>query len=294
MTGAPATGRRSTPRPTFDGPAIVRHVETAHHVWGDGDAGFVTDRVYVSSDQLHVLEFQLATGGGFRHSPTNQTVFAGDVVYAVLEGTLVIADPRHGEVERVPAGSAVLFRRDTWHHAFNPGLGTVRVLEFFSPPPSRGTASDYAKLQHPPETVHYRDGRYDGRWPFARAEREAERRLWLVDDTTALLSFAGDRASHLLGTLVDTEYLTVRSGRVEAGHVEDFRPVDDETVLVVTSGRLWVDVHRPDAGDYTVHCLAPGDAAYLPVGCLARVLVRDGDPATYLAGSGRVPDGWRP
>lgn len=290
MTALPA--RRSTPRPTFSGPALVRRGDTAHHVWGDGEAGFVTDRVYVSSADLHVLEFQLAAGGGFRHSPGNQTVFAGDVVYAVLDGVLVIADPEHGEVHRVTAGSAVLFRRDTWHHAFNPGRTTARVLEFFAPPPSRGTASDYARHQTPPAEVRYRDDRYAGRWPFASAEREAARRLWVLDETTALWSLASDRPTHLQGTLTDTEYLTVRTGRVEPGHVEDFRPVPDETVLVVTSGLLWVDVEQD--GTYTVGCLSPGDAAYLPAGCTSRVLVRDDEPATYLSGTGRVPTDWHP
>lgn len=287
-----ASTRRSTPRPTFAGPAIVRRADTAHHVWGDGDAGFVTDRVYVSSADLHVLEFQLGAGGGFKHSPANQTVFAGDVVYAVLDGVLVIADPEHGEVHRVPAGSAVLFRRDTWHHAFNPGQTTVRVLEFFAPPPSRGTASDYARHQSPPSTVTYRDDRYAGRWPFAQAQWQQSRRLWVLDESTALWSFAADQPTHLQGTLTDTEFLTVRTGRVEPGHIEPLRDVPEETVVVVTAGLLWVDIEN--AGKFTVACLSPGDAAYLPAGCTARLLVRDTAPATYLSGTGHVPADWHP
>ncbi|MPY72502.1 MAG: hypothetical protein GEU92_20900, partial [Alphaproteobacteria bacterium] len=82
------------------------------------------------------------------------------------------------------AGAAVFFRRNTWHHAFNPGRLATRVVEFFAPPPSHGTASDYARRQTPPEGVRYRDSRYDGRWPMAREEWQAARRLWVLDDSS--------------------------------------------------------------------------------------------------------------
>lgn len=285
--------RRPTPRPVLDGPAVVRRDETAHHVWGDTQAGFVTDRVYISSSLLHVLEYELAPGSEFRHSALNPTVFGADVVYAVLSGTLVIADPEHGEVHRVEAGSAVLFRRDTWHHGFNPsGADTVRVLEFFAPPPSRGTASDYARRQSMLTDVRYRDDRWAGKWPAARSERDAAARLHVVREVDRLWAFAGTAPSHLVGTIADTEHLLVRAGFVEAGHVEDFQPLPDESLLVVTDGELWVDV-RDSSGAFIVSCLQPGDAAYLPSGSEVRVLVRAGKPARYLQGFGRpVPEGW--
>ena len=101
--------------------------------------------------------------------------------------------------------------------------------------------------------------------------------------------------SHLQGTLVDTEHLVVRTGRVAAGHVEDLHEVEDETVLVVTSGQLWVDTRDTCTGDFAVACLEPGDAVYVPAGSSLRVLVRSASPATYLWGAGRLtPDDWTP
>ncbi len=274
---------------------MVRHADTAHHVWGDAESGFVTDRVYVSTSALHVLEFQLAPGGEFRHSPANKTIFAADVIYCVREGTLVIADPEHGEVRAVESGEAVFFRRDTWHHGFNPSANPLRVLEFFAPPPSRGTASTYARHQPALETSSYQDDRWDQRWPAARAEQEATSRLHVTRDADALWRFAHDAPSHLQGTLVDTEHLLVRSGRVAAGHVEDLHAVADESMLVVTGGELWVDTQDGDSGDFAAACLGPGDAAFVPAQSKLRVLVRAGEPATYLMGSGRLaPDDWTP
>ena len=288
-------GRRATPRPMFDGAAVVRRRDTAHHVWGDTESGLVTDRVYVSSADLHVLEFSLEPGGEFRHSATNKTVFAADVMYCVIEGELVLVEPEHGEVRVVSEGEQVLFRRDTWHHGFNPGPRPLRVLEFFAPPPSRGTASQYARHQAMLEEIHYRDRRWAGRWPDAVAERAETTRLHVVSASDAVWGFASDAPSHLVGLLADTEHLTVTTGRVYAGHVEDARKVEDESMLVVTSGELWVDVQE-EAGDrFATACLDVGDAVFVPAHATLRVLSRGGEPSTYLMGSGRpVEPGWTP
>ena len=163
--------RRSTPRPTFNGPTVLRRDEVAHHVWGDAGSSLVTDRVYLSNDQLHVLEFELPPRSEFRHSESNKTVFAADVAYCVLAGELVVADPEFGEVQIVPAGNTVFFGRDSWHHGFNPGNDVVRVLEFFAPPPARGTASEYARRQPDLQRPRYHDDRWTGRLPDETGER---------------------------------------------------------------------------------------------------------------------------
>jgi hypothetical protein len=290
----PTPVRRATPRPSYSNPTIIRRGDTAHHVWGDAESGLVTDRVYVSSATLHVLEFELEPGGGFRHSETNKTVFAADIVYCVLQGTLVIADPEHGEVQRVEAGEQVLFRRDTWHHGFNPFSETLRVVEFFAPPPSRGTASTYARSQPILSESRYQDDRWSGRWPDAVSEQRAASRLHVLRRNDPLWSFAADVPTHLLGTVADTPFLTVARGLVSPGHVEDLRPVRDESLLVVTEGELWVDSTH-EAADTSTGCLSPGDAVFVPRDARLRVLVRDSRPAQYLMGSARpVPDGWTP
>ncbi len=289
----PAT-RRSTPRPVPDSVCRVRRDEAAHHVWGDAESGLVSDRVISSTDQLHVLEFQLTSGTGFRHSATNPTVFAADVVYACLEGELTLADPETGEVVIAQAGSAIAFGRDTWHHGFATAAGTTTVLEFMSPPPSRGTASTYAQRQPLLQASRYADTRWAGHWPEARAERAATSRLHHLTLDSALLSFAQSSPAHLLRTLVDHDLLRVVHGTLAPGSVEDFRPVDRESVLRVLTGEIWVDTHDPATGTYTVLSLTTGDHAFLPLGIQARLLERAGHGATYLLGSARVPSDWAP
>lgn len=286
--------RRATPRPEFTGSRIIRHSETVQHVWGDETSGVVFDRIYLSTRSLHSLEFQLAPGSEFRHSLVNPTIFAADVSYTVLEGEFIMANPQTGEVLPLRAGDTVLFHRDTWHHGFNPSPHhRTRVLEFFSPPPARGTASSYARQQPDLEATRYQDDRWEGRWPSARAEQAGKRTLHPIDDATALWSFASTEASHLIGTLVDTPFLRLQKGRVQPGHVDAFTPIEKEALLVVTEGELAVDID--ESGEYLVGTLSPGDAAYLPAGCRLRILGVEGAVASYLVGQGcDLPDDWAP
>ena len=92
-----------SPRPTFDGPALIRRADVTRHVWGDPAAGEVFDWIYASTERVHMLVFGLPPGGAFRHSEDYRTIFAADEVLHVLQGTMVLADPQQGEVQRVGA-----------------------------------------------------------------------------------------------------------------------------------------------------------------------------------------------
>ena len=86
--------RKPTPRPEFKEPTHIKRDNMVLHTWGDSTSGFVTDRVISSTKQLHVLEFELGPSSGFRHSSINQTIFAADILYFVLEGDLILANPK--------------------------------------------------------------------------------------------------------------------------------------------------------------------------------------------------------
>lgn len=290
------TPRRPTPRPHFDEPRLIRREDAGHHVWGDEEGGFVTDRVISSSDQLHVLEFELPPGGRFGHTAENPTLFAADVAYVCVAGTLALADPETGETVLAPAGSGIYFGRDTWHHGYALGAETSRAIEFMSPPPARGAASSYGKTRPLLTELRFADRRWAGRWPDALAEQRAGRRLLPLRDEDALLSFRGSSPEHLVKTLLDTPFLTVVRGEVQPGTVDAFAVQQRESVIRVVAGELWVDVRRADGEQpsYTVGCLRDGDACFAPAGCELRMLVRADRPAEYLQGSAQVPLDWRP
>ncbi|GAA3829595.1 hypothetical protein [Streptomyces chiangmaiensis] len=285
--------RRPTPRPTYDHPTVIRQQDAVRHLWGDpGGSGHVSDLVYVSSADLHVLQFTLTPRGRYVHSALNPTVFAADVAYVVLEGELVLVDPEHGEVRPLTAGEVGFFRRDTWNHAVNPRHEPVRVLEFFAPPPSRNTASPYARNKPLLAETRYRDARWDGRWPAAAPDREAAARIHVVREADRLHWLPEDDGGHLAGTAVDTEYLTVTHGRLSPAHSGQVHTTSDETVLYVTDGAL--HLHLPEHDGPAWHRVGPDDAAYLPKGTAYQLVDVDGRGARFWAGAGRVPDGWQP
>ena len=158
-TAAATMGYKPSPRPSFDAPTVIRAADEVRHTWGDEEAGFVEDWIYVSSQRIHVIVFGLPPGGAFRHSESFRTVFAADELLHVLQGTLVLANPETGEIVRAEPGESVFFRRDTWHHGFSYGDEPLRVLELFAPPPATGTSGAYAQTRpYLEESVYAVDG----------------------------------------------------------------------------------------------------------------------------------------
>ena len=150
-------GYKPSPRPSFDAPTVLRADEVVRHTWGDAEAGFVEDWIYVSSERIHTIVFGMPPGGKFTHSESFRTIFAADELLHVLQGTLVLANPETGEIVRAEPGESVFFRRDTWHHGFSYGDEPLRVLEFFAPPPATGTSGAYAQTQPYLEVSTYAD-----------------------------------------------------------------------------------------------------------------------------------------
>ncbi len=165
MTYAPS------PRPSFDVPTHITRAGVTRHIWGDDEAGLVADWIYASTERVHALVFGLAPGQAFRHSREFRTVFGADEVLHVLSGTMVLANPESGEVERLEPGESVFFQADTWHHAFAHGPEPLRVLELFAPPPAAGASGAYARTRPFLEASTYQDPRLLGQLAERRRRR---------------------------------------------------------------------------------------------------------------------------
>jgi quercetin dioxygenase-like cupin family protein len=246
-------GYRPSPRPSFDAPTLVREAEAVRHTWGDEEAGFVDDLIYVSSLQLHAIVFSLPPGGAFRHSESFRTVFAADELLHVLQGTLVLANPETGEVVRAQPGESVFFRRDTWHHGFSYGDDELRVLEFFAPPPATGTSGAYAQTKPYLAESVYADDAVLGRLvdrpePGSFRLLRPEDAVWRLDRDV------------LVGLLVSTEHLTVGTIRVLPGRRSAEEAHAGDELVYVTSGELQVSAGGVEA------TLGRGDAFSIPAG----------------------------
>jgi quercetin dioxygenase-like cupin family protein len=268
-----------SPRPTFDGPALIRRADVTRHVWGDVEAGEVYDWIYASTDKVHMLVFGLPPGGEFRHSQEYRTIFAADEVLHVLEGVLVIADPETGEVQRASAGESVFFRRDTWHHAFALGPEPLRVLELFAPPPAAGASSTYARRQPYLEASLYADDRLLGAWPPAEP-RQSRLRVLRPEDVLWRRDLGV-----LCGVLASTEHLTAATLELGPGEIAAAHEHGGDEVLMALEGTVWVRAWFEDA----VHVfeLEPEDVCYLPQG--ARHEYRNPGSGTARAICGIAP-----
>jgi mannose-6-phosphate isomerase-like protein (cupin superfamily) len=234
------------------------------NLWGDAVSGEVAAWIYVSSDKIHQLVFALPPGGAFRHSEEYRTVFAADEVYYVLRGTMAISNPQTGEVHRVRAGEAVCFGPNTWHHAFNYGTEPLRVLEFFAPPPSQGTAGTYARRQPNLAAATYVQDQWLGRWPAARAQAMGQFTMRVLRDEDILWRLEGDKRPVLVGLLCATAELTVGRVSLLPGQHTALQAHGGDESLYLPAGTAHVLV--PDNDGQRWFELQPGDCFYLPQG----------------------------
>jgi quercetin dioxygenase-like cupin family protein len=247
-----------SPRPTFDGPALISAEAVTKHIWGDEESGEVADWIYASTDLIHCLVFGLAPGGSFTHSREYRTVFGADEALTVLAGMLVLANPEAGEVQRVETGQTVTFGAGTWHHAFAHGDEPLRVLEFLAPPPSAGTTGEYARTREYLETSSYGDDALLGTWP--RQHRKPSSLTVVRDEDIVWRRDLGV----LAGVISSTSELTAMRLEVNPGEVSHVHRHGGDELVYATGGALHVRTWVDDAG--SVFELAPGDACYIPVG----------------------------
>jgi quercetin dioxygenase-like cupin family protein len=259
----------SSPRPTFPGPAVVHADAAVRHVWGDAQAGRVTDHIYVSSAGIHQLVFTLPPGAWFRHSLDNRTVFGADETYTVLEGVLLLANPETGEVHRLEAGETAFFRKDTWHHGLAEGPGPARVLEHMSPPPAAGTSQAYARGRPylDPAAARYTQDRWLGRWPLAAAEAAAAFTMRVVRAADVLWRLEGRAQGAVVGLLASTEHLTAGQLRLPAGGDTGERRHGGDLGLYLRDGAI--EAEAPPGTP--LGRLAPGDGLFVPAGVAYRL-----------------------
>ena len=261
MTGDGQEARRPyspSPRPTFDGPALISARSVTRHIWGDEASGEVADWIFASTDLIHCLVFGLPPGGSFTHSPEYRTVFGADEVLTVLSGTLVLANPQVGEVQRIETGQSVTFGPDTWHHAFAHGAEALRVLEFLAPPPSAGTTGAYARTREYLEASSYADDELLGNWPRSSA---CSSTLRVVRDEDVV--WRRDLGV-LAGVLSSTPRLTAVQLELNPGETSQVHSHGGDEVIYVTHGAVHVRAWFDETG--SVFEVSAGDACFLPQG----------------------------
>jgi quercetin dioxygenase-like cupin family protein len=230
----------TTYRPTVvtPPPGAVRAGDAALKLWGDDASGFVNDWIYVSNDKIQQLVFSLAPGARFRHSERNRTNLGADELFHVLSGVLVLANPETGEVHRVERGESIWFGPDTWHHGVSHGTETLRVLEFFAPPPATGSSQPYANTKPYLSTSTYVQDDLLGSWPASSGDARSRHTQHVVRAPDVLWRIEGDENELLVGILLSTDQLTCGQIELLPGSRSDARTHGGDCVGYVVAGRL--------------------------------------------------------
>jgi len=274
LAESPASGYAPSPRPTYDAPTLVRRSDVQHHVWGDEESGLVGDWIYASTSKVHVIEFGMAPGCWFRHSPSFRTVFAADEVLYVLGGAMLACNPQTGEVVECVAGESLFFRKNTWHHVRAQGTEPLRVLEFFAPPPSQGTSGAYAMKQSYLDKPVYRRDELLGKCVGA-AKPETLHRIGTRERSLRL------EGEIVVGLIASTEHLTVAELQVPAGAAGEKTAHGGDAMIFGLAGELMVRTHWKSQS--ATHELGPRDAVFVPETAQYELLSFSG-PATALLG----------
>ena len=278
----------TTYRPTVvtPPPGAVRATDAALKLWGDDSSGFVNDWIYVSNDKIQQLVFSLSPGARFRHSERHRTNLGADELFHVLSGVLVLANPETGEVHRVERGESVWFGPDTWHHGVSHGSETLRVLEFFAPPPATGSSQPYANTKPYLETPTYVQDDLLGAWPAGANDARNRDTQHVLRARDVLWRLEGDENELLVGILLSTEQLTCGHIELLPGRRSDARTHAGDCVGYVVDGRL--NLLLPEGVEGSPGKLwfqvEPDDGFFVPAGVPYQLFDMTDEPVHLLFG----------
>jgi len=247
-------------------PGAISHDRVVLKLWGDAGSGYVSDEVYVSNEQIHMMVFSLPPNGRFVHSDRSRTYFSADELYFVLAGSMFLANPETGEVHLVDQGEAIHFGPDVWHHGFNAGPTELRVLELFAPPPATGTSQAYARTKPNLEISRYVQDQWLEAWPH-RAEDarqlDTQRKITSEDSLWRLEGAAGQLP---IGIWLSTPRLTVGMMTLLPGQRSEVVSRGGDLAGYVLEGQLNVHLaDAPAAGQANGwHQMNEGDGLFIP------------------------------
>ena len=277
-----------TTEPFLDEPLItfahathIPYANATRHVWGDDEAGEVSDSTYLSTNHLTQLLFEMAPQKRFLHSEKFKTIFAADELYFLVSGELVLANPATGQVVKAKRGEAIFFQRDTWHHGFNVSNERLRVVEYFAPPPAQSTGAAYARQQPNLESVFYAQDELLTRWmPSENIPRTQTLRV--IRERDALLRLEGSGQSGLTLIFVSTPQLTVGILELLPGQQTPFQSHNGDKGMFVLEGQPHVRILAPDAP--ALFELVPLDGVFIPANVSHQYLNLSNAPVRILFG----------
>jgi quercetin dioxygenase-like cupin family protein len=254
--------KRQVPKATkkLTEPTLIRGRDALRFLWGDDEAGLVSDWIYGSSRDIHLMSFSLGVGQRFSNSSDFKTYYDAAETYYCLKGEFTFHCPDTGEVQLLRKGDTLYIPPRTWHFGCNFGDEECRVLESLSPPIPEAV-DDFAAAQKPLREI-------------ALLQKEAVGNLvgrHTAPSTRTTLIRAGEYFWHLHGTTnpirvglaLSSELLTTGFIELHPGQRSDTLAHPGDKVIYVTDGVLNMQIS--DLEDWWE--LGPDDTCFLPANC---------------------------
>ena len=253
---------KPSPRPSYSMPTHIEYNNMKIHKWGDEEAGYVDDWIYISNEKLHQIIFGLKPHGCFKHSKEFRTIFGADELLYILSGIFVISNPETGETHKVLPGDSIFFRKDTWHHGFNFSDEYLQVLEFFSPPPSLGTSGVYAKTKPYIENIEYSIESRLNNWLLNSNATNKNKSFTIIKEKDYLWSSDEKNRRIFETTLANTDNLFVKKISISPNQTSQEIDLEIERSLLVISGNIEIYVYFDNKEEKFI--LSEKDGFYLP------------------------------
>jgi hypothetical protein len=244
------------PEVAFDEPHLTRRSETVRYTWGDDQSGQTSDWIYVSMEDVSQVVFGMPSGARYRQSDDFRDAYDSDILWRLLSGEVVIADPDTGEVGRAVAGESFFFEGEMRRFVYSIGAEPARLLEFSVP--SAIESVRHARRYTDSGVVRLAQDEFLGRWPHALREQQESSRIHVLRPEHKLWRLS-DREIPV-GVLVSTPRLTAGEIRLRPGEVTETLSHSGPSTVFVQSGLL--SVQLPSLGRWLEG--AAWDGAYLP------------------------------
>jgi len=138
------------------------------------------------------------------------------------------------------------------------------VLEFYAPPPAKGTSGAYARTRPYLEESRYAQDQWLGQLPMRADEARAAHSMRVLRNPDLVWRLEGARQTALVGLYAATDQLTVGKMTLLPGRKSDIRTHGGDAGVYLLNGTL--NVLTPEAEGQRWFELHPKDGFFVPEG----------------------------
>jgi quercetin dioxygenase-like cupin family protein len=247
---------------SHDRATLIPATAAPRFLWGDAEAGYVSDWIYGSSEKIHMMSFEMSVGSRFGNSPDFKTYYNAAETYHCLKGEFTFHCPETGEVHVLRKGDTLYFPPNTWHWGYNFGAETCRILESLTPRTEEAIEA-YAVRQPWLQDIRYSPREAIG--AFVPGAQRGPQRAKLVRPGNYLYEIVGAKRPIRVGLVCSTEMLTTAIVDLHPGQESEAIRHSGDKVLFCLDGRM--NVYLPDETPNWWE-LGPGDAGFIPGGAV--------------------------